>query len=432
MPQDAESPSFPFRVAQYELSREIGRGGMAILYEAQHVPLGIRVAVKRALPSTAGDAVVHARFLSEARCAARIRHANVVRVLDYGVDGGVPYLAMELLQGAPLSSLLATEGPLSVRRAVDLFLPLLCGTSAVHSAGNTHRDIKPHNVFVRRVQGAEEPVVIDFGVAKCGTAGRGADEATKITVTGTIVGSAAYMAPEQILVGEDVGPAADQYALGVTLYECLTGKLPFSGAGQYEVMHAALHARPHAPREHRPEIPAGVEEVVLRAMSREAERRYPSVHAMGEALLPFASEAAALVWRADAARDGGAAAASELTAPDRAASPERPRRAAMGRSMRALLLLTTLVGGGLGAATATLLERGPQGAYARVEKSAIAAPTPATTSEPVATAGSPEWQVPATSVASPPSSTGVQPPKPKVSAETHRSSRGTNGAPILE
>jgi serine/threonine-protein kinase len=276
---------------------------MATLHEARHLLLGTRAAVKRMLPGLPGGEVSLARFRKEAVAALRVRHPNVVRVYDYGVDAsGVPYLAMELLDGTPLSATLATVGAFGVRQAADLFLPLLAGVSAVHAAGVVHRDLKPHNIFLRRRPGAEpDPVVIDLGIAKILDSGEGDDRpALTLTSTGAPVGTAAYMAPEQILGDKSIDPAADQYALGVTLYECLTGRAPFTGDSVYELMHAALNAPLCPPGALRPGIPPEVDAVVLRAMAREPEDRFPSVAAMGEALLPFASEAAVLAWRADA------------------------------------------------------------------------------------------------------------------------------------
>lgn len=235
----------PVRVGNYELLRGIGRGGMATLHEARHVLLGTPAAVKRMLPGLGGGEVSLERFRKEAVAALRVRHPNVVRVYDYGVDAsGVPYLAMELLEGKALSATLATGEPLGVRQAADLFLPLLAGVSAVHAAGIVHRDVKPHNIVLRRRRGAEpDPVLIDLGVAKLLDSGEGDNRpALSLTSSGVPVGTAAYMAPEQILGDKSVDPAADQYALGVTLYECLTGRAPFTGDSVYELMHAALNA----------------------------------------------------------------------------------------------------------------------------------------------------------------------------------------------
>jgi serine/threonine protein kinase len=433
--QRADPSVASVRVGQYELGREIGRGGMAVIYEARHVLLDLPLAVKRPAPSLSHEAVVRTRFLNEARYAVRIRHSNVIRIHDYGVQGDIPFLVMELLHGVPLSAVLASEGPMPVRRAVDLFLGLMAGTSAIHAAGITHRDLKPANVFVKRnAHGGEEAVVIDFGVAKCDLEkDLDAKDSTTLTSSGSTVGTAAYMAPEQILGAEDVGPAADQYSLGVTLYECLSGKLPFSGASRYEMMYATLNARPHAPSEHCAGVPAALDDIVFRAMRREPEKRFPSVHAMGEALVPFASKSAILTWRADVARtravDGSGGSAGDTEAHARTL-PASAWLAPSGRATRRVLVLTALVAGAAGA-SAALWAHGLRGASADVAPTRVAA---------VAVPACEPPTPPSTASSNPPSpasfdsvSAGTPgPPPPSRPAGARRPPRGTNGAPILE
>jgi eukaryotic-like serine/threonine-protein kinase len=438
MQGSAERSALPSRLGQYEVLREIGRGGMAVLYEARHVLLGLRVVVKRPSPSLSKDDVVYSRFRNEALYAARIRHRNVIRIHDYGVESDAPYLVMEHLDGVPLSTVLALEGPLPVRRAVDLFLGLLAGTSAVHSAGITHRDLKPHNIFVQRgADGGEEAVVIDFGVAKCDLE-RNLDEpgSAPLTSSGATVGTAAYMAPEQILGAEGVGPPADQYSLAVTLYECLTGKLPFSGASRYEMMHAALNARPHAPSEHRADVPAALDHIVLRAMRREPEKRFPSVHAMGEALAPFASENAALGWRADVARmralDGLDASAGDTESGAGALVRSRSLIPA-ARPTRRLLAVTALVAVTFGACSTALFAHGLRRASAEVVPArAPEAATPIC--EPPAPSTGLAIPLEETSAASVSgvSASIATPAPPRRTPAVARPPRGTNGAPILE
>jgi len=226
MPVSSDPITPTSRIGRYELLREIGRGGMAVLYEARHVHLDMRVAVKRPLASHTGGDVAQARFRNEALYAARIRHPNVIRIHDYDVEDGAPYIAMDLIEGSPLSAILAAHGPLPLHRVVDLLLAILSGISAVHAAGITHRDLKPHNLLIGRDASAREhPIIIDFGVAKSIF---DADEpgAVGLTTSGSTLGTAGYMAPEQILSARDAGPLADQYSLAVTLYECLTGATP--------------------------------------------------------------------------------------------------------------------------------------------------------------------------------------------------------------
>jgi hypothetical protein len=440
---------------RYELVREVGRGGMAVVYEARHGELGTRVALKVPLGTWAQGSVGHLRFRNEALYAARIRHPNVVQVHDYGTLRGAPYIAMEFLEGSPLSLVLACDGRLSAAVAVDTLLGVLAGVGAAHAAGITHRDLKPHNVFLARSpEGCVFPVVIDFGVAKGVFDDDGAPSDASLTTSGVTLGTAAYMAPEQILCARDVGPLADQYALGVTLYECLTGRLPFSASSSYESMHAALNTRPSAPSELRPELPPGLDEIVLRAISRDPAERFPSIHAMGAALLPFANEWAALAWRANVtkARWDGAGGASPP--PPTSTVHDAHRRPARRSAPRpALFALTVTASCAVGAAmNAWVHPRTDAGARA----SSLVLPAPsASTVLAVAPPGPIESlatvplepplaieasAVPSTAdpprVAAPPPGAAAgkgtsSAPRRQVHAEGG-ASRGKNGAPILD
>jgi serine/threonine-protein kinase len=328
---------------------------MAAVYEARHVHLGTRVAIKRMHPSSMHASTLETRFRNEAFAAACIRHPNVVRIHDYDIDDtGVPYLVMELLDGAPLSSTIASEGPLSPHCTVDLFLKLLSGVAAIHAAGFVHRDLKPHNVILHRVPGGGlEPVIVDFGIAKRVDAGPVGLEASGLTESGAILGTARYMSPEQIVSAKDVGPAADQYSLAVMMYECLAGRHPFSGSGSYDLVQDVLHARVHSIGEFCSGIPPEMDDVVLRAMSRNPSERFPSVHALGEALVPFAGDAAAMFWRADVheARGGGAEGApgqtrSEVRVPGLEVRARAPFRVARLWAAAGVVAAGVLVAGG--------------------------------------------------------------------------------------
>jgi serine/threonine-protein kinase len=333
---------------------------MAVLYEARHVHLDVPVVVKRIGESLVPTADIRARFRNEAIAASRVRHPGVVSIRDYGLDeDGTPYLVMERLEGKSLASVLATEGPLPVRYVVDLALLTLSGLSAVHASGIVHRDLKPQNIFVRRTASdLPDPVIIDFGVAKLDDSAVVERDVASVTESGVSLGTAMYMAPEQILDAKSVGPEADQYSLGVTMYECLAGRPPFAGASAYEMMHAALNARVFRPSELRSGVPRPVEDVVLRAMEREPTARFASAHAMGEALVPFASDAAAVVWRAEIARTRGVA--SGTAAGDTAASSSpRMRAPPARRTFTRGPLIAALAIGGIGASIggAALLAR---------------------------------------------------------------------------
>jgi serine/threonine-protein kinase len=403
---------------------------MAVVFEAEHPLLGIRVAIKQALPSLNENASVLARFRNEAECLARLRHPHVVRLYDYGVDRGDPFLSMDLLEGEPLSAALAA-GPLTPRQAADIFLPVLSAMVAVHAAGITHRDLKPHNLFLRRIApGVTEPVVIDFGVARWTDRGEG-EHAARVTQGGCIVGTVAYMAPEQILDAGAAGPAADQYALGVTLYECLTGSLPYAKSNTYELLQAAMHARPHAPSELREGLSGELDRIVLRAMAREPGDRFVSLHAFGEALLPFASPHAAMMWNAEAALARAIQAsvlAPGATKADEPAVVARVPRAR--RSAKTWAWVAAVVVAALGTGVASLRHR----------DTAAASPGPAASLVSAAIdAPAPEGRGAAAAVAAPMPEVGVRPDPPATHARPHRVTversgprRGTNGAPILE
>jgi serine/threonine-protein kinase len=189
---------------------------MATVDLAEDTQLGRQVAVKRLFASLAGDHVFQQRFYREARMAAALSHPNLVAVYDVGEDEGSPYIVMEYVEGESLAQLMAREGPLAPDRAVDLILQVCAGLEHAHAAGLVHRDIKPQNLLVRR-DGVVK--IADFGIART-------IDATQLTQVGTVLGTAAYLAPEQA-AGERVTAAADIYSLGVVGYELLTGETPY-------------------------------------------------------------------------------------------------------------------------------------------------------------------------------------------------------------
>jgi tRNA A-37 threonylcarbamoyl transferase component Bud32 len=280
----------------YRVVRQIGSGGMASIFEALDTRLGHRVALKRLHPHIASRPGAAERFLREGRAAARIRHPHVVQVLASGTEDAGAYLAMELLEGSDLGALLAREGRLGVEAALELLLPAMAGVAAAHDAGVVHRDLKPSNIFVSDGPGGRSwPKVVDFGVSKVLEQDGGAPA----TATDGVVGTAAYMAPEQARTVRDASFQSDQYSLAVILYQCVTGKPPFATTGVYDLMVAIMTA-PLAPPSQRAEgIPDGFDEVVLRAMSRDPRERFPSVRAFGAALLCFARERDRVAWSAE-------------------------------------------------------------------------------------------------------------------------------------
>ncbi len=271
----------------YRILRRIGSGGMGAVFEAEDTGLGHRVALKLLHPHVARRPGAMERFLREGRAAARIRHPHVVQVFALGLKEETPYLAMELLPGDDLSQVIANEGRLSVEGALDLVLPIVAAVVAAHDAGVIHRDLKPSNVCITQGPGGRPcPKVVDFGVSKVITS----DVAPDFTVSDSVVGTVAYMSPEQARAASSASFRSDQYSLAALLYQCVTGKLPFSGASVYEMVEAIMTKPLGAPSARATGIPPALDAAILRGMSRNPEDRFPSVRAFGSALISLASE----------------------------------------------------------------------------------------------------------------------------------------------
>jgi hypothetical protein len=289
--------SFPSRTRDrcgpYEIVRRLGSGGTASVFEARRVDDGAPVALKVLFGAESGDRRAVRRTLAEGRAMAAVQHPNVVTVLDVGGADGVPYVAMELLEGSDLKTWIATHGPSPLEEAIRLFLPILSGVSAVHAAGLVHRDLKPSNVLLAQRGRGVEPVIVDFGIAKF--VDRGASS-TATTQAG--MGTPQYMAPEQVK-GFRATDKSDQYALAIVLYELVTGVAPFSGRDRYELLHAIVNASFVPPHKLHPVLPASFGSVVLRAMESRAEARFRDVRAFGGALLGFACVETQRRWRTE-------------------------------------------------------------------------------------------------------------------------------------
>ncbi len=251
---------------RYEVVRLLGRGGMGSVYLGRHIKLGKRVAVKflHARYATSPDLVK--RFEREARAASLIAHSNIVDVLDVGVSkSGDPYMVMEYLEGESLAELLDRKGPIDLSAACGVLEPVLLALTATHDQGIIHRDLKPDNVFLLHEKG-KPPVVklIDFGISKF----VGDRQRSAVTQTGAMIGTPAYMSPEQVLGDKDIDCRADLYAVGVITYEMLTGKRPFEG-------HVAnvLVGAPTPPNDVFPDFPEEADPLVMRLLSRDPADR---------------------------------------------------------------------------------------------------------------------------------------------------------------
>jgi serine/threonine-protein kinase len=248
---------------------------MGVVYKARQVALDRVVALKMILAGSMASAEQHRRFQAEAQVAARIQHPHVVQVHESGQVNGLPYLVMQYVDGCSLAGRLK-GGPLPAAEAARLVAAVARAVAALHAADVVHRDLKPSNILL---DAAGRPYVTDFGLAKLVAGDSG------LTQSGAMLGTPQYMAPEQAARGgKDVGPAADVYALGAILYECLTGTPVVQAQTPLDALLAVLEGEPRPPRRVNPKVPRSLEQVCLQCLDKQPERRYPSAAALAEAL----------------------------------------------------------------------------------------------------------------------------------------------------
>ncbi|MEZ4246732.1 MAG: serine/threonine-protein kinase [Polyangiales bacterium] len=273
---------------RYRILGLIGEGGMGAVYEAEHLSVGRRVALKRLHPELATDAHAISRFQREARAAGATGHEHVVDVLDLGfAEDGAPYLVMELLTGESLATRLKRVRQLAPRRAAAIAGQVLSALEAVHALDVIHRDLKPDNIFLTKRHGRSDYVkVLDFGVSKMSAEGKD----PKLTRTGVMVGTPHYMSPEQARGVRQLDHRVDLYAVGVILYECLSGQLPFS-ADNYHALLQSILAREPMPLDRLVlDLDPGLVGVVQRALAKKPDDRFPTARTMWEALVPFGAD----------------------------------------------------------------------------------------------------------------------------------------------
>jgi serine/threonine-protein kinase len=272
---------------KYRIDGRLGEGGMGIVLRAHHLLLDQPVALKILRPEIAARPTAVTRFLNEARAALRIQSPHVGRVIDVGSAATGPFIVLELLDGVDLSRLLEGNGPLPVVTAVDYVLQALEAVAEAHALGIVHRDLKPANLFLaRRASGGGMIKVLDFGISKLPLL-TPSGAAPDVTLSNTILGSPRYMSPEQVLDAKNVDGRADVWAIGIILYELLTGKVPFSGATGRSLLEEVLSAPIPSPSTLRPDLPPGLEEVILRCLERNVEKRFADALAIAHALAPF-------------------------------------------------------------------------------------------------------------------------------------------------
>jgi serine/threonine protein kinase len=271
---------------KYRIVRRIARGGMGEVYEAEHLVLHRRVALKCLHPALAHDEAYVRRFCREAKAASSLQSEHIAAVTDIDLlPDGAPYLVMELLEGEDLARTIK-RGPLPVSQAVDIGLQICRGLALAHRSGLVHRDLKPANVFLcRRADGTPLAKILDFGIAKMSTMSTAEDAA--LTGPGAVLGTAYYMAPEQARGSLAVDARADVYALGAVLYEAISGRRPFQGATYNEVLYKVMTTTPPPLGALDPELPTQLTAVIARAMAPDAANRHPTVEDLAADLSPF-------------------------------------------------------------------------------------------------------------------------------------------------
>jgi serine/threonine protein kinase len=294
-PPDPSSPS-PGQVlaGKYRVERVLGTGGMGIVVAARHIQLDAPVALKFMSDEALADHALVRRFLREARATARLRGEHVIRVSDVGeLDSGAPYMVMEHLQGQDLGALLASLGPPPIESAVEYAIQACEGLDEAHRAGIVHRDIKPSNLFLtRRPNGTPCIKVLDFGISKS-VQMLHAPPFLHSTSDHAVFGTPLYMAPEQMRAARDVDGRADLWSLGASLYELLSGTAPFPAESIVTLAYRIANESPPSLRAKRPEIPDGLERVVLRCLERDCARRFPDARSLAGALEPYRKRGAA-------------------------------------------------------------------------------------------------------------------------------------------
>ena len=317
-----DDPMLGTEVGRYRLASLLGEGGMGRVYLGVQPAIGSRVAVKILSDQCARDPGLLERFFAEAKAVNLIRHESIVSVLDLArLDDGRPYIVMEFVEGHVLAALIH-GAPASLGGLVQVFLEVLSALDAAHAIGIVHRDLKPDNIIVT---GEGHAKVLDFGIAKLAP---GLSHLSPRTATGALLGTPAYMAPEQIS-GGTIDPRTDIYAAGIVFYEAVTGRVPFAGETLFDLMKQHLEVAPIPPSKLRPDLPPALEQVILKALEKHPAQRFQRAHEMAEATSAAANALAPEQWRAlvrGGVITGGRASLSKMIPPSgrRLAMSSRP------------------------------------------------------------------------------------------------------------
>src|SRR4051794_16841551 len=332
----------------YRIERYIGRGGMGVVYLAQHQHLGRRVALKLLAPELAGDESFRERFVRESRVAAKVDHPNVIPIYEANEVDGVYFIAMRYVDGVDLREILRTAGPLNLERALGMLTQVGGALDAAHDQGLVHRDVKPGNILV--VSGSDHCYITDFGLTKAVSSTSG------FTATGTVVGTTDYMAPEQI-EGKSLDRRTDVYSLGCVFHEMLAGAPPFRRETDMAVMWAHMQEPPPRITQLRPELPAALDPVIATALAKSKDDRFPSASS-------FAAAARAAIERGTVAQTPSLAVTSPrgqapyqqpaYAPPPTPPPPSEPPRRERSMTGVALVVAALLVAGG-GTAAALII-----------------------------------------------------------------------------
>jgi serine/threonine-protein kinase len=307
----------------YEVQRRLGEGGMGRVYQARHVRLGRAYAIKIMHQMFAADRDALARFRREAVAASTIQSNNVAQVFDVNATrDGQPYLVYEYIDGEDLGTLLERDGALPIGRAVHIARQVAAGLAVAHAAGVVHRDLKPENVMlVKTADGADVAKLLDFGIAKV-------QQEDKLTRTGALLGTPAYMAPEQARGGSSIDHRCDIYALGAMIYRAVTGRPAFSGEDAGRTLTSVIWDEPARPKSLRRDLPDALELVIQQAMAKDPDKRFKSMGELDAALAPFDASASATTRILD-------------PAPGAAPAPGRPPTGDVGRAQTIVASGTT-------------------------------------------------------------------------------------------
>lgn len=342
---------------RYRINRLLGQGGMGVVYEADHIGLDKKVAIKFLLDKFGEDSEVISRFHQEARTASRIGHDHIVDVLDIGqTPDGRSFMVLEYLEGSDLAGVLTHAGPMHPERAVRIIGQVLRGLSAAHDKGIIHRDMKPENVFLTRRGERDDFVkIMDFGISKIIDAH---DSMVRLTKTGAVVGTPIYMAPEQARAEQSIDHRADVYAVGVMLYELLAGQPPFMANNYLELVTQHLFDTPPPLSHLRPDLPPLLEQIIMRALAKSPADRWPTA-ADFAAALPAPESFTGSAWDS-MSTIGGSAAMSAPRPPVAPAPTTTPERAPRRRSMAPFVIIggAVVVAGIMIALTLALVNRG--------------------------------------------------------------------------